>query len=130
MVDTLADIFTAAREGRNPRPEMVGEELAKVRAELRDLYAQWEALEAVKTGPIEPPSGPAWEYLAIRAAGALPGLLATIAMLVDALGRIIYDEATATERKASPWMGTGRREYDDMLDIAAFARLLAGTEED
>lgn len=129
MTTTLADIFTAAREGRNPQPEMIGEALAEARAELADLYAQWAAIEA--STPIGPPSGPAWEYLAVRTVGALPGLLATIAMQNEALARIGRDTgATETERAATPWESTGRRDYDDVLAIAAFARLLAGVGED
>jgi len=114
----MLDILTGARAGVGD-PDMVGEELAKARAELRALYATWA--EAAKRDPITPE----FDWLALRAVGAVPALLDTIEFLRDTLARIARgQDPTRAERDASEWWGT--TDYEPVEAIASMARRLTG----
>jgi len=120
----MLDILTGARAGVGD-PDMVGDELAKARAELRVLYATWA--EAAKDGPIVPPSGPEFDWLALRSAATMPALLDTITFLRHALARIARGEqAMPAELESSPWDDTS--EFGQAAAIASMARRLTGGE--
>lgn len=124
MPDSMLGNLNAHRSGVGD-PDMVGQELAKVRAELRDYYATWEAsAPAYGTGR---PRGPEYEWLALRAVGALLPLLDTVDFLRDTLDRIEHDrEPTRAERDASQWWGTS--DYEPAEAIASMARRLTGED--
>lgn len=116
MADSMLDILTMHRDGVGD-PDMVGDEMAKARAELRGWYDQWAKAPSR--------SGPEYEWLALRSAAAVPTLLDTIDFLRDTLARIARgQEPTRAERDASEWWGT--TDYEPVEAIASMARRLTG----